>query len=60
MWKVEVVEVRICRGSGGFGRGVELFVGFGLPLGYGVFFALRVLPFFDMSPANWDKMAYLI
>ncbi len=40
--KLRVVGSRICKGGGGFGRKVEPFVGFGLPLGYGVFFALRV------------------
>ncbi len=42
MPKLGVVESGICRGSGGFGRWVERFVGFGLLLGCGVFFALWV------------------
>ncbi len=60
MPKLRVVGSRICKAVGGFGLGVEPFVGFGLPLGCGVFFAPRVLQFLDMSPANWDTMAYLI
>ncbi len=42
MPKLRVVESWICRGSGGFGRWVAPFVGFGLPLGCGGVFALWV------------------
>ena len=38
MPKLRVVEAWICKGGGGFGRGVVLFVGFGLPRGGGVVF----------------------
>ncbi len=43
--KLRVVEARVCRGSGGFGRGVEPFVGFGLPLGCGVVLAMEMSGF---------------
>ena len=36
MPKLPAVECRICNAGGGFGRGVESFVGFGLPVGCGV------------------------
>ena len=36
MRKVRVVALRICDAWRGFGRGVEPFVGFGLPFGCGV------------------------
>ena len=49
MPKLRVVESRICRGSDGFGRGVEPFVGFGLPLGCGVVFALGFAPWVRRS-----------
>ncbi len=42
MPKLRVVESRIFDGTGGFRCGVEPFVGFDLPFGYGVFFAFRV------------------
>ncbi len=40
MRKVRVVEARIFDGIAGFERGVEPFVGFGLPVGCGGVFAL--------------------
>ncbi len=40
MPELRVVVSRICRAERGFGRWVERFVGFGLPVGYGVVFAL--------------------
>ena len=49
MPKLPVVECRICKGSGGFGRGVELFVGFGVALGCGVVFASWVLRFLRLD-----------
>ncbi len=45
MRKLRVVEARSCRGSGAFGRGVEPFVGFGLPLGCGVVLGAEVKGF---------------
>ncbi len=41
MRKLRVVEARICRVGGGFGRGVERFVGFGLRSGVACFWAGR-------------------
>ena len=40
MPKLRVVELRICDAWREFGRWVEPFVSFGLPLGYSVFFAM--------------------
>ena len=42
MPKLRVVESRICKGNGSFGRGDEPFVGFGLPLGCGVVLGAEV------------------
>ena len=42
MAKLRVVESRICRVGGGFGRGVEPFVGLGLPLGCGAVLGAEV------------------
>ena len=39
---LRVVESGICGAWRGFGRWVEGFVGFGVPVGYGVVFALWV------------------
>jgi hypothetical protein len=49
MPKLRVVESGICMGSGGLGRGVERFVGFGWTLGCGVVFAPWVLRFLGLD-----------
>ncbi len=54
MPKLRVVESSIFDGSGGFWRGVEPFVGFGLPLGCGVVLGLEGKGFWVSDAAHFS------